>query len=231
MYQIIPLYETVEGLQYLKEENTFLITTAAAVYYAKVVIAASGTTRQSAESLDTLPRSLQENIFYDILPILKEQGKDILILGSDDEAFDYALNLGSSDNEVIIASPNDCLNVQPWLSDKAAANPRIVCYKNAEIKKIAAGKIKKLSITFSSHEGTTTGEVDYLIVVPGRTPQRVFYNPLLITQAKFLKAAGRFYEIGDLANGSCRQAAIACGNGIQAAMQIARDFQDPNFIQ
>jgi thioredoxin reductase len=44
-----------------------------------------------------------------------------------------------------------------------------------------------------------------------------------------LKAAGRLYEIGDLVNGIYRQAVIACGNGVQAAMQIAKDLQEPNF--
>ncbi|HLP59123.1 MAG TPA: NAD(P)/FAD-dependent oxidoreductase [Candidatus Deferrimicrobium sp.] len=229
VYQITPHYETVMGLEYLKEEKIFLITTATAAYYAKVVVVASGTACRSVDSLDALPRSLRENIFYDILPVLKERGKRILITGADDEAFDYALNLGSYNNEVIIATPGEQLHVLPWLFDKVAANPRIVCNKNVEIKEIVEGKTKKLGVTFSTTDGATEDEVDYLIVVAGRTPQRVFYNPLLITQAKWLKAAGRLYEIGDLVNGIYRQAVIACGNGVQAAMQIAKDLQDPNF--
>jgi len=220
-YRIIPLYETVEALEYLGEEKLFLITTSTAAYYSRVVVAASGTSPRGVEALDALPLPLRENIFYEVFPILKERGKRILIIGADDEAFDYALNLGSYNNEVIIAMPGAGVKALPWLVDKAAANPRIVCSKNVEIKGITAGKTKKLCITFSTRGEKTEGEADYLIVAAGREPQRVFYNPLLITRAKELKNAGRLYEIGDLANGIYRQAAIACGNGIRAAMQIA----------
>ena len=164
-----------------------------------------------------------------IFPILKERGKRILITGADDEAFDYALNLGTYHNEVIIAMPGKELHVLPWLVDKVAANPRIICKKNVGIKGIAQGKIKKLSITLSTSGEKIEGEVDYLIIVAGRMPQRVFYNPLLISQARWLKAGGRFYEIGNLANGIYRHSVISCASGIQAAMQIAENLRQPNF--
>lgn len=217
---IIPLYETVEALEYLGEEKLFLITTSTAAYYSKVVVVATGTSPRRVNVLDALPLPLRENIVYEIFPIIKERGKRILIIGADDEAFDYALNLGSYNNEVIIAVPGEGVKALPWLISNVAVNPHIVCSKNVEIKGITAGNTKKLRITFSTRGERTTGEVDYLLVVAGREPQRVFYNPLLITQAKELKNAGRLYEIGDLANGIYRQAAIACGNGVQTAMQI-----------
>ncbi|MCX6581794.1 MAG: NAD(P)/FAD-dependent oxidoreductase [Candidatus Aminicenantes bacterium] len=220
-YRITPLYETVEALEYLGEEKLFLITTSTAAYYSRVVVAASGASPRRVDAVDALPLPLRENIFYEVFPILKERGKRVLIIGADDEAFDYALNLGSYNNEIIIAMPGQQVKALPWLIDKAAANPRIVFSKNVEIKGISAGKTKNLCITFSTRGERTEGEVDYLIVAAGREPQRVFYNPLLITRAKELKTVGRLYEIGDLANGSYRQAAIACGNGIRAAMQIA----------
>lgn len=228
-YKITPLHDTVMKLEYLKEDKSFLISTPTAAYYAKLVVVASGTTCRSLDSLNALPRILRENIFYDICPILKERGKRILITGSDDEAFDYALNLGAYNNEVIIAMPGKQIQVLPWLIDKVAANPRIICKKNVGIKGIAQGKIKKLSITFSADGENIEGEVDYLIVVAGRMPQRVFYNPLLISQARWLKAGGRFYEIGNLASGIYRQSVISCASGVQAAMQIAENLRQPNF--
>lgn len=219
-YHIIPLYETVEVLEYLREEKLFLITTSTAAYYSRIVVAASGTSPRRMNVLDALPLPLRENIFYDISPILKERGKRILIIGANDEAFDYALNLGSYNNEVIIAMPGEGVKALPWLINKVAANPHIVCSKNVKIKGITTGNTKKLSITFSTRGERTAGEVDYLITVAGREPQRIFYNPFLITQSKELKNEGRLYEIGDLTNGIYRQAAIACGNGVQTAMQI-----------
>lgn len=226
-FGIIPLYETVTALEYLGEEKLFLITTTTSAHYSKVVVVASGTSPRRVNALDALPLPLRENIFYEILPILKERGKRILIVGADDEAFDYALNLGSYNNEVIIAIPGEGVKALPWLIDKVAINPRIVCSKNVEIRGITAGNTKKLRITFSTRGEKTDGEVDYLIAAAGREPQRLFYNPLLITQAKELKNAGRLYEIGDLVNGIYRQAAIACGNGIQAALQIAACLRRP----
>ncbi len=224
-FRIIPFYETVETLEYLGEEKLFLITTTNAAYYSKVVVVASGTSHRRVNSLDLLPQPLRENIFYEIYPIVKERGKRILIVGSEDEAFDYALNLGSYSNEVLIAMPGEEVKALPCLIDKVSSNPRIICSKNVEIKGIDAGNTKKLSITFSTRGERTTGEVDYLIVVTSREPQRVFYHPLLVTQAKELKKTGRLYEIGDLVNGMYRQAAIACGDGIRAAMQIAEHLR------
>jgi thioredoxin reductase (NADPH) len=224
---IIPLYETVAALEYLREEKLFLITTTSSAHYSKVVVVASGTSPRRINALDALPLPLRENIFYEILPIIKERGKRILIIGADDEAFDYALNLGSYNNEVILAMPGAGAKALPWLIDKVAVNPRIVCSKNVEITGITAGNTKKLRIAFSTRGERSAGEVDYLLVVAGREPQRVFYNPLLITQAKELKNAGRFYEIGDLANGIYRQATIACGDGIRAALQIAGSLRRP----
>lgn len=224
---VIPLYETVSALEYLGEEKLFLITTPTSAHYSKVVVVASGTSPRRINTLDALPLPLRENIFYDILPIIKERGKRILIVGADDEAFDYALNLGSYNNEVIIAVPGAAAKAVPRLIDKVAANPRIVCSKNVEITGITAGNTKKLRITFSARGERTAGEVDYLLVVAGRESQRVFYNPLLITQAKELKNAGRLYEIGDMVNGIYRQTAIACGDGIRAALQIAAHLRRP----
>lgn len=224
---IIPLYETVTALEYLAEEQLFLITTTSSAHYSKVVIVASGTSPRRINALDALPLPLRENIFYEILPIIKERGKRVLIIGSDDEAFDYALNFGSYSNEVIIAIPGSAAKAVSRLIDNVAANPRIVCSKNVEITGITAGNTKKLRVTFSTRGERTSGEVDYLLVVAGREPQRVFYNPLLITQAKDLKNAGRFYEIGDLVNGKYRQAAIACGDGLRAAMKIAAQLRHP----
>ena len=76
--------------------------------------------------------------------------------------------------------------------------------------------------TQSTHDVPQEIEADYLVCAIGRVPQTGFYTSSLIRVKEELKCQGIFYEIGDVINGIFRQAAIACGNGIQIAMKIQR---------
>jgi len=224
VYKINVLNEEVETLEYQGEEKCFLISTPSAVYYSQNVVIASGTRPRELELVETLPPQLRKNVFYEVHPIVREKGKKILIIGAGDAAFDYALNLATGNN-VIIANRGEQVKAFPLLVERATANHRITYYKNTAVNKIVQGNAKELLIilsTQSTHDVPQEIEADYLVCAIGRVPQTGFYTSSLIRVKEELKCQGIFYEIGDVINGIFRQAAIACGNGIQIAMKIQR---------
>ncbi|MCP4230793.1 MAG: hypothetical protein GY771_11710, partial [bacterium] len=54
----------------------------------------------------------------------------------------------------------------------------------------------------------------------GRDPELRFVTDNLKKQMPQLRAAGELYLVGDVKNGIYRQAAIAVGDGVRAAMDI-----------
>jgi thioredoxin reductase len=223
-YKINVLNEEVEILEYQEEEKRFLIATPNAVYYSQTVVVASGTMPRELELVKKLPPQLRKNVLYEVHPIVREKGKRILIIGAGDAAFDYALNL-AAENNVIISNRGEQVKAIPLLVERAAANPCIAYYKNTAVTKIVQGNAKELLVilsTPSTHDSPQEVETDYLVCATGRVPQTGFYTPSLTRMKEELRCQGVFYEIGDVINGIFRQAAIACGNGIQIAMKIHR---------
>jgi thioredoxin reductase len=60
----------------------------------------------------------------------------------------------------------------------------------------------------------------------GRDPQLDFVSSTLLGQATHLQEQGVLYIIGDVKNGIFRQAAIAIGEGILAAMKIYQHLKE-----
>jgi thioredoxin reductase (NADPH) len=68
-------------------------------------------------------------------------------------------------------------------------------------------------------------DADILVGAIGRIPQTGFFTRRLRQMEKQLIDGGRLHMIGDVINGHCRQAVIAAGNGVEAAMKIATKAQ------
>ena len=145
--------------------------------------------------------------------------KRVVIIGAGDAAFDYALNL-CQNNAVWIMNRGNKTRALPLLVDRVSGNPGITYCENSAIENIDRGKEKKLSIAFQGEKGTTSVEVDYLIVAIGRTPQKDFYSSGLVEMEEQLSFQNVLYLTGDVKNAICRQATIAVGNGVDTAMKI-----------
>ncbi|HLP58258.1 MAG TPA: hypothetical protein VK186_05480, partial [Candidatus Deferrimicrobium sp.] len=63
-------------------------------------------------------------------------------------------------------------------------------------------------------------DADILVGAIGRVPQTGFFSRQLHEMEKQLCDMGRLHIIGDVKNGRLRQAVIAAGNGVEAAMKI-----------
>lgn len=220
---IIPVHETVRTLEYLETPEagpTFRLTTPGGVYHAERVVAACGTKPRTLEFPETLPPALKERVFYEVVPIAGERRKRILIIGAGDAAFDYALNLASA-NDVIIVNRGERVKALPLLRERAEADARIHYMENTVVESVGRGVEKALSVVLSNSNRKAVEEFDFVIGAVGREPRRDFYAPHLLAMSETLKSRGLFYEAGDVAGGRFRQASIASGSGIRAAMEIA----------
>ncbi len=74
----------------------------------------------------------------------------------------------------------------------------------------------------SGPTGEETIDADYVLFALGREPECRFVTKRLRENAPRLEAEGRLYFVGDVRNGELRQAAIAAGDGVRAALKIYR---------
>jgi thioredoxin reductase (NADPH) len=154
----------------------------------------------------------------------------IAIVGGGDAAFDYSLGLTRNDelrkNTIHILNRSSHVKCLPLLWDRARNNERINYHKDTSIIRMTATK-ETLHLLLQSPGRTWELETDYLIYAIGRRPNLDFLSNTLRERLDDLRKEGLLYLVGDVGNGIHRQAAIAVGQGIEAAMRIAEIFPEP----
>jgi thioredoxin reductase (NADPH) len=181
-------------------------------------VIASGTRPIELSDLE-LPPQFRDVICYDISSMLCEKGKRIVIVGAGDAAFDYALNLGAS-NEVIVVNRGDSVSCIPLLLQRVCDTAAISYFDNTRILRIAGLDANQLRIECLRQGELVTLHADHLVSAIGREPQLCFLPEGGRASLDPLAQEGLIYFVGDVRNGCFRQTAIAVGDGIMAAMKI-----------
>ncbi len=202
------------------EDGLFLVEAGTSVYYSQIIVVASGTKPVLLTGFD-IPASLQDKIYYQVVPLLQESGAVIAIVGAGDAAFDYALNLAKG-NQVIILNRGFVHKCLPLLWERAELDPNIRYFDNACIESIYSNQQGGMMVQYKAIEGTSSFQVDYLVGAIGRVPDTDFLSDQITEQREALQSAGLLHFIGDVKNDIYRQASIAVGDGVKAAMQIFR---------
>jgi thioredoxin reductase (NADPH) len=216
------LFEEVTGLD--SNEEFVKVTTKKTSYSSKYVVISSGTTHKKFEDCP-IPDELVPKIFYEIYPIITLEGKKIVIVGSGDAAFDYALNLVRS-NEVFILNRNETSNCIPILLKRAEESRKIEYIKEIKIQKISSSPGKMIELACLTPEGNKNIKADYLLFAIGRIPSNGFLSSELKREIHKKKENSRIYLAGDVKNGIFRQTAIAVGDGIMTAMKIYKKIKE-----
>ncbi len=214
-------YEEVIAVEY--QDNLFRIGTNKREIVTKILVAATGTKAKSFPP-GVLSGKLEGKIFSEVFPLLKEEGKDILIVGAGDAALDYALNLASK-NQVIILNRGSSVKGLSLLFNRVRGNDSIKYYPEMEIEKIVSSE--KGSITIIARSGAQTKKFnpDFLLTAIGREPELGFADAKFFKQTEGLQNQKVLYLIGDLQNGAFRQTSLAVGDGIRAAMEIEQKLK------
>ncbi len=204
----------------LRGESFALATEMGACTAAKVILACGTRPLLPGPPLDEAP--LRGRLFASVIPLLKARQETIAIIGGGDAAFDYALSLAAA-NDVHVLVRSAKPRALPLLVDRCCRQRRIVIHENCRLTGIVApeGKTEILLKTEDARSGRG-GEIvcRRILTAIGRSPALDFLDPGLRAILVELERLKRIFRVGDAGNGRFRQAAIAAGDGLRAAMEI-----------
>lgn len=205
-------------------DNYFQLKTAQSEYLAECVVIATGTKPITFTDV-FIDSNANDRVFYEVHSLAAVQDQTIMIAGSGDAAFDYALNLSRRNRVTIIIRGNDtkCL---PLLMERALQSPDITINYNTTVQAVTEILGGGLAIDCVTSSGRTQYTCDLLLGALGRTPNLGFVQQVILDDRSQLERRGLLYLIGDVTNGIYRQTAIAVGQGIQCAMRIYQFFEE-----
>jgi len=206
--------------------DAFNIETDSASYTTRAVIISSGT-RPKEIYLSGDKNFAENRVFYEIVdtPLANACGKKIVIIGGGDAAFDYALNLQTKGNSVVIISRKEphCLPLLKARAETSGINT-IAGIRSDSVAKSPRG------IVLKCRRGRKQLEfpVDYVLAACGRLPNTEFLTSSLrksVTRSTSIPETGvpGLFVAGDVVRGRHRQTGIAVGDGIRSAM-LAEDY-------
>lgn len=206
------------------EADCFQAVTSQGVYTGRTAVIASGTKPRLLSGF-TIPEELRGRVSYEVAGLRAVNGQRVIIVGSGDAAFDYALSLGRR-NSVIILNRGERVKCLPLLWDRSQACTAIQYRPNTTIQRLVSSVEGGMTVECSSSSGQMIFQADTLIGAIGREPQMDFVSgPLLERMADF-ETRGILHLVGDVKNGIFRQSAIAVGDGIRAGMRIHQVLEE-----
>lgn len=200
------------------EEELFHAKTPSGIYSAPVAVIASGTKPCLVKGFH-IPEELRAHVLYDVASLLDVEEKKIIIMGSGDAAFDYAINL-SRKNDVIIFNRGERVKCLPLLWDRAQAFQNLSYRPRTAIKRLIGRPGGGMTVECSSPQGQAEFQADFLVGAIGREPLMDFVSASVLERSAELEKRGILHLVGDVKNGIFRQTAIAVGDGIRAGMRI-----------
>ena len=124
-------------------------------------------------------------------------------------------------NEVVILNRGRETKCLALLKARVKGHPGIAYRPNSRVETIQRTKTG-LRLSCSGRPGKFSTEVSCLVAAIGREPRLSFLGPALRRSRTAIQASRRLYLVGDVNHSSFRQTAVAVGDGIKAALDIAR---------
>jgi thioredoxin reductase len=205
-----------------KEKDSFVVATPDGDTGARIVLVTIGTKPKEA-GIPGENELKGTRLFYEVREIPEKEGKDFVIIGGGDAAFDYALNLSKEARNVDIV----CRSISPscisLLRDRVEKTSNITFHRETSSESLseADGRVK---LSCKTPEGEEEFDADYVLIACGRESRWLDVKGLesvsSIGNMTRTTVPGLFVA-GDVKQGDHRQVGIAVGDGVQAAMSIA----------
>lgn len=210
-----------EARQVTWSEDGFRIETERALRVARYLIVAAGTLSRALP--DVIAPEAKGRVLTEVWPLANASERKIIIVGAGDAAFDYALNLAQRGNFVTILNRGENVKCLELLFERAAQEKRIEYRAGVAVHEIKADeRAGRLEVRCEAmRQGEVSLHADHVLFAIGRVPNLDFLSDEIRERAQDLVESGRLYFIGDVKNDSFRQAAIAAGDGLRAAMAIS----------
>jgi thioredoxin reductase (NADPH) len=208
----------VERLSWAGGAGRFRLQTEAGPFGAGRVIVATGTRPRPFPPAEKAPHRARGRVFDSVVPLRGRRGLRLAVIGGSDAAFDYALALAMG-NRVTILMRSAHPRANAALRAAVAGHPRVTLLPEAAVRSFSAGR-GCLRI-----EGRRSGtpfvlEADAAVTAVGRDPETGFLSPSVRSRLTVLQGSGRLWLAGDVVRGRLRQASIAAGDGMRAAMEL-----------
>ena len=210
-WRIKPLKEEVTKIKIKNKQ--FTLKTKKNEKTFKTLIIATGTIPKEI----TIPiekKLVGKQVFYEIKNILNKikPGKECIVIGGGDAAFDYSLNLADKKIKVHLFFRSKKPRCLPLLEERAKKHDMINIYPSHNLSNICETDGKP-EVKFRYNKKNKTYSSDFVLIACGRKPN----NDLLKDITK--NNISRVYIAGDVKTGRYRQTGIAVGEGIYAAMK------------
>jgi thioredoxin reductase (NADPH) len=183
----------------------------------RLVLIASGTRARKPDGI-SIPEDVSDRVFSEVYPMGDVRDKHIVIVGSGDAAFDYAINL-SKGNRVSILSRSARTRCLPLLRERAERIDSIEYYGETLPTNLESLGDDRVRLRGDRPGGEFSIDADYVLLAIGREPRLDFLTDRLAVRLDALQSQGLLHLIGDVGRGIMRQTAIAAGDGVRAAME------------
>jgi thioredoxin reductase (NADPH) len=206
----------------LPTNDGFRIVTPEGDIESQAVILATGTKPKKA-GISGENRFEGQRLFYEIRDMPEENGRDYIIMGSGDAAFDYALNLSGKASKVDIVFRSSKPRCIKLLLERALNTDNIILHPESEPKSLTE-KDGRLHLTCQTPDEEKEYDADYALIACGREPNLVDVEGSLDLSVRGENCETKIpgiYVVGDVRRGDYRQMGIAVGDALQAAMSIA----------
>ncbi|MBI9047755.1 MAG: NAD(P)/FAD-dependent oxidoreductase [Anaerolineaceae bacterium] len=223
-HNILSRKEQVLNVEF--KNRIFHIETPKGIWHSRVLIVASGTIPKQIEGL-RISAQVREKVHFEVVPVLKNYGKKVLIVGAGDAAFDYALNL-SKNNQVIILNRGEKRKCLPLLWECTKNNNAIEYIENTSLVSIDQVEDEQVRCVCQEQEKQKVLYVDRVLIAVGRREQIGFLSGEIREEISFIEESGCLYRIGDVKNDIYRQTSIAVGDGVMAAMKAYEHLKELN---
>jgi thioredoxin reductase (NADPH) len=215
-------YEEVIELSY--DQGLFQVKTEQNNYASRLAVIATGTKPLRFTGF-VIPEDLTDRIFYEVYDLLQTESKHIVIVGSGDAAFDYAMNL-SRKNRITILNRGEQPKCLPLLWERTQKVSAITYRNNTEVYQLTKDSTVGMLLDCRIPAGGIQYHADYLIGAIGREARLDCLSQMILQLARSLEDQGVLYKIGDVKNGIYRQTSIAVGEGVMTAMKICRQLKE-----
>lgn len=200
-----------EVLRITKSEKHFTIETEKGKTGSTALVVASGL-RPKRLGVPGEDELIGRNIYYYADPqTVPHEGKEVLVVGSGDAAFDQALSFSKRASSVRIAMKYDCPRCTPLLATRVMS---------AEIELLPCNRVgsfeREGGCVKVNFEGGESTRADTIVVCAGKERDLSFMNEILSGNDE----CGIFYA-GDCQRDRDRHISIAIGDGVVAAMKAS----------
>ena len=213
-FEVRTLNFELRTLKYV--DDYFVLEGGSETYRCKYLVVASGTRPKKVYA--EMSEDVSDKVFYEVFPLRGIENKAVAIIGAGDAAFDYAMTL-SEKNHVHIFNRGTEIKCIPALVDIVNEQSNVSYAEEMELQSVEL-KGDKLLMDFRKSNISVPYSADYIIFAAGREPELSFLSPEIENMQEQLEQEGLLYIIGDVKNGMVRQASVAIGDGIKAAMAI-----------